>query len=616
MKKILIILIFCLSFIRMMAQSYEQQYIQEEQARITEANNIETEIKTFISQKINTYDFTDVINSVNNVKDEYGNSLSGESYQTLLMDAKKQKLRSLFLHQNPEKLKYFYADPLKQQCVNGGFEDNGGSTAGYSFGYFNYYNGWVSYGNFPFQAAPPITLPHPYAGLVNSGFDPNLPFISRVHTGNYAIQLNQSQLDVYTRSVTSLRRTFVVNQDFISFSYALFFQNPSDGGHQNDTKYPYYQVRLLSNTSNSPVLYQRNVNTSSSGFSYNAPKNLLYTGWQCEKINTSAFMGQTVTLEINISNCGNSGHIGYGYFDDFCGTNSNCALPPIIPGITLNPINSGCPMFPLPVSGNITLPTNALLTNVTIQVLNTSSNIVSSQVITSAVGGFFTTNLLSNNFYPNGYNSNTDFNIRAILNYTINGISQPPIVINNTNPPGPDVSFKNCTTPCFQDITITQPTTFSQNLQAAGTITSSSVIYPGLNVNYRAGYQIILKADPSGSGGFYASAYRSGNFHAYLARCEGSDYNIQQNSSKQMNTILENPIEDSNIKIYPNPASGYFKISTGTEKLISWEMYDISGNIVSKGNTADANVQHLLTGNYILKINVQNRQVTKKVILK
>ncbi|MFY7846202.1 hypothetical protein [Chryseobacterium gambrini] len=94
--KIYIILILCFGLLKTFAQSYEEQYLQEEQLRLNQVQIIENEIQAFINQNINTYDFTEVTNNVNNMKDEDGNSLSGNAYQDALQQAKKQKLRDVF----------------------------------------------------------------------------------------------------------------------------------------------------------------------------------------------------------------------------------------------------------------------------------------------------------------------------------------------------------------------------------------------------------------------------------------------------------------------------------------------------------------------------------------
>jgi hypothetical protein len=73
---------------------------------------------------------------------------------------------------------------------------------------------------------------------------------------------------------------------------------------------------------------------------------------------------------------------------------------------------------------------------------------------------------------------------------------------------------------------------------------------------------------------------------------------------------------ETQINIYPNPASTYVNIDSGNEKLISWELLDISGKSILKGTSNKINVQSFPRATYLLKINTANKEVTKKVILK
>ncbi|GAA4163224.1 hypothetical protein GCM10022217_31940 [Chryseobacterium ginsenosidimutans] len=589
------------------AQSYQQQYTQEEQERLTKVNSTEVAIENFISQNMSTYDFTEVTNNVNKIKDENGQPLAGSAYQSALISAKKARLRDFYFEKNPEKLSLYYASPL-QQCVNGGFEDNGGSVNGYNFFYNKISTGWSIFNNNP--TTPIAASPSAKATLVDNSVNDPLVGIPRVNNGTHAIRIGNSNFvgneqDLF--HVTKMTRTFVVNESSISFAFALVLE---DGGstHVSSNTNPYYQVRLF-DSSNQPI-FTRNVMANPSNPLFQQSNGILYTNWLCENISTARFMGQTVRLEIILSDCGQGGHWGYGYFDDFCGF--TCTTPSFNPGITLNPLKKDCPKFPLPVSGNITLPTNASFTNVTLQILDTSNNVVSTKIITTAPAGAFSTNLNYSDFYPSGSNSNLDFNIRALLNYTISALPQTPVVINNTNPPGPDVSFKNCSTPCYEELifNINQPITNSINYQAYCCITSQSVIYPNLSVDFKAGYEIHLKP------GFYVTGQNTGKFHAYIAPCEENNFTsrISQNSSKIQNE--NKPVIETDIKISPNPASTYIKIDSADQKLISWELFDISGKNVLKGNSPLVNVQNLPRATYILKINTENKQISKKIIVK
>jgi len=626
--KIYLILLIFFGLVKTFAQSYEEQYLLEEQTRLDQVKVIENEIQTFINQNINTYDFTEVINNVNKIKDENGNTLSGDDYQKFLLQAKKQKLRDAFFQQNPEKLKYFYATTLKQQCVNGGFENS--STAGFSF-FTKQFDGtnytipfqyttnpiWRPFNNNPVTSLTPS--PTNLATIVDTSInDPLLAAngitLPRVKSGRYAIRLNNNQDGKY--DVTKMTRQFVINESYISYAFALVLENAD---HINTdpakSKNPYYQVILRDNSNNNQVVFERRVMANPNNPLFHPlGTTALYTNWLCEYIDTSNLMGHTVTLEIYLADCGEGGHWGYGYFDDFCGT--YCGPASFNPNLFLHPIKDPCPKFPIPISGNFTLPSNASLINVTLQVVDGSNNVVSTHTLTSAPGGIFLTNLDFYSLYPNGYNANTDFNIWAYLNYSINGIPQTSIFAHNTNPPGPDISFKNCPLPCIEiwDFEVHQPIQTATNFQGAN-IVSASAIYPNINVEFKATYEIILKPAQNGTAGFYATSHQSGNFHAYIAPCDESD-SFSKSQRKTSKTIAANTFSDSDIKVYPNPASTFINIDSGNEKINYWELFDISGRSVLKGNTTQVNVQGLPKAAYLLKININNKIATKKVIVK
>ncbi|PKF75374.1 T9SS type A sorting domain-containing protein [Chryseobacterium sp. PMSZPI] len=614
MKRILILFAVCAAIIKTSAQSnYQTTYLAQEQERLDKAAATEVEIENFIKQNINTFDFTSVINAVDKVSPETGKSFSASDYESAVNTAKRQKLRNEYFKVHPEKISLYFAKVL-QQCTNGGFEENGGSVSGFTFASDVYNNNtWAQYALTP---STPITPPNPNAILVdNTSPDPNISTIPRVYSGKHAIRLNQPSNGSITASMLS--RQFIVNEKYVSFAYALFFQNPTDGGHEKDTRYGYYQVRLKNSTGN--IVYQRTVKgyPSPADFNYNYPNNILYSGWRCENIDTSQYLGKLVTLEIIVSNCGNSGHYGYGYFDDFCGLPPDCNVPKV-GSISLHPRRkTGCPEEPLNITGNYQIPPNAIFqgsgTGIFLDILEASTG---NLVTTLAYPNMSSPNYFSFNsvggsaFYPSGMTSNSEFNFRVRMIYSIGGINQPAVVSYNTNPPGPDVSFKNCNSPCLEEMYVKERVMVSQTIQASGNIYASSEIDPNLEVTYRAGYSVSLLP------GFYVTGDDVGIFHAYIGPCENNNMILKSSQPGLMAKATEELSSPSDIKVYPNPTSGYFKIDTGNEKLLSWEMYDTSGKMVLKGNTIEAEAHHLLKGNYILKISLEKRQITKTVMLR
>jgi len=201
---------------------------------------------------------------------------------------------------------------------------------------------------------------------------------------------------------------------------------------------------------------------------------------------------------------------------------------------------------------------------------------------------------------PNNSNPGPLDNIQPqSINNTKNGYSFPQLIPHLENNPCPD------------NQNIDYPVITSQNFQAGQSITASSTINDGLTVNYKAGNNVTLLP------GFYVRATENSLFHAYIGRCDGIITNFARNSNTSINNIFkETKVQTSDLKISPNPASTFINIDSGNEKITSWELLDISGRSILKGSSNKVNVQGLPKTTYLLNINISNKTITKKVIVK
>lgn len=191
----------------------------------------------------------------------------------------------------------------------------------------------------------------------------------------------------------------------------------------------------------------------------------------------------------------------------------------------------------------------------------------------------------------------------------LNLITPPKNAENGFSFPQLIPSLENVNT-CPNTLDINYPITASENFQAGLSITASSVINNGLIVNYKAGQNITLNP------GFSAEATGASLFHAYIGPCDGiASFTRNNNSSENYSKETKVSIT-SEVKIYPNPASDYITINTGNEQLVSWEMYDMSGKSVLRGNSEKIDVQNILKGSYLLKINLEKKQISKIVMIK
>ncbi|MBM7417902.1 MULTISPECIES: T9SS type A sorting domain-containing protein [Chryseobacterium] len=112
-------------------------------------------------------------------------------------------------------------------------------------------------------------------------------------------------------------------------------------------------------------------------------------------------------------------------------------------------------------------------------------------------------------------------------------------------------------------------------------------------------------------------------YHAFIAPCRKESFaskNLKSNNNQQ-NMVLDLDMEErktvsKQLEIHPNPASTFINIDSGNEKINSWELLDISGRSVLKGSSNKINVQSLPKATYLLNININNKIITKKVIVK
>lgn len=170
----------------------------------------------------------------------------------------------------------------------------------------------------------------------NTGADPVVG-IDRVNSGTYAMRINKfDPLEnpfsnnpdpecLPEHGVNKLSKQLVLtstNQD-LTFYYALVLE---DANHVSSEKQPMFiamardengnvldqfcQVALSSN----PFLNEvTNPNTYGCGFN-----SVMYKDWDCTSLEVEGEVGDTVTLEIYVTDCGAGAHFGYAYVDDIC----------------------------------------------------------------------------------------------------------------------------------------------------------------------------------------------------------------------------------------------------------------------------------------------------------
>ena len=438
MKKFLFLLFLILS-IFYKAQT-EVPYLQQEHDRLARVNNYEAAIQIYIDQNIASYTLSSVVvNKISEQTHEDGSGFTQTELNEALLNAKKQELRVQYFNQNPSIVNDYKASALTAgtSCINNGFEN--GDTSSFSF-FSQRFLPWNMYNNFP--TAPVIAQVGGIVSLVESGYDSVVPTLSKVKSGNYALRLNNSSDGNYDVSMLK-REIFVgVEQEKVTFSYALVLQDPIHGDNHN----PYYQCRLK--TASGSIIFERKIVADRNNtlvFETFNNGDVVYTNWVCENIDVSQYRGQNVVLEVIVGDCGWGGHWGYVYLDDFCGI--NCAAP-TFGKVTLDAMGITCPLLPLTVSGNFIAPAGYELDKLTLQAKDFLTQAVvyeDTSGLYSLFGNEFSFNVTGQNIFPSGpTNKQFDFFVKAKFKLIDTNSSTMEVPSQSANV-GPDVTFINGT---------------------------------------------------------------------------------------------------------------------------------------------------------------------------
>lgn len=294
--------------------------------------------------------------------------------------------------------------------------------------------------------------------------------------------------------------------------------------------------------------------------------------------------------------------------------------------IALNPVNENCPLFPLDVTGNFIIPTGATISNIILQVLN-SSGVVMSTLSNPLVNG----NTFS--FPVNQINFGTaspitgDFEFRVSATVSL-GSSQTVISKVSANP-GADVSFSNCSvccaTCCVDNQSLTSPVlaTFDDTRQANLRIQATNTISNGAFASYHAGNYVLLKNGFNASAGSRVHVYNEGCSGTYTLRqinqgteTSNSNTNIKEvNDSNKVELVLN---DIKGISIYPNPSSSLVTIYS-REEIKSISVISMLGKTmihkeINNQSNSEFNISFLEKGIYILSVETNNGTKTEKLI--
>lgn len=293
--------------------------------------------------------------------------------------------------------------------------------------------------------------------------------------------------------------------------------------------------------------------------------------------------------------------------------------------IDLNPVNEVCPLFPLEITGNFTIPSGSTISGLTLQIINETGTPVGIPITNAIVtGNTFSFTINEGDFaITPPITGNFEFSINA--NVALNGSSINISDISANE--GPDVSFENCSVCCpnccVDNISLTSPVlaNFVDTRQANLRIQAVNTINDGAFAIYHAGNFILLKDGFVAHSGSRVHVYNEGCTDQYILRSNDnyttSNFKYRESFGNNINEDFKN--EEGAVKVSPNPNRGIFNLSTENYKDGKIEVIDMYGITVYKSdfknqNKVEINIEDNPRGIYILKVYTNNQIYTEKII--
>lgn len=210
---------------------------------------------------------------------------------------------------------------VQEACPNGNFE----------YGAFNSWQalaGTNDLNGLSLNPSAPLSGRHTI--MSGGSFDPVVggTILPVVNAGSFSARLGDSLAGSQAEGLTYTFTVTPQNKNF-TFSYAIVLQ---DAGHP-PAEQPFfmYEVKTSSNATIKSVKKVADANnpyfksTTAQGFI----GVIVYKNWDCEAIDLSAYLGQTLTITFVTADCTKSGHFGYAYIDGICADD-------LIPSFTLS----------------------------------------------------------------------------------------------------------------------------------------------------------------------------------------------------------------------------------------------------------------------------------------
>lgn len=155
---------------------------------------------------------------------------------------------------------------------------------------------------------------------------------------------------------------------------------------------------------------------------------------------------------------------------------------------------------------------------------------------------------------------------------------------------------------------------YNYTYRASNTIVAENnyKVFASQNITLKAGNSITLLPN--------TFIEQGSNFLATIEGCRADETSSKRKANAKQNISLKIDLDsdmiDNNVELYPNPASDFVNINSKF-KIKSWEIYDMSGKQILKGNSNKIDVANFIKGVYMINIMFENgKNVSKKVSIK
>ncbi|MBN8641877.1 MAG: T9SS type A sorting domain-containing protein [Flavobacteriales bacterium] len=653
LRIIKIVLIYSILLFACSASAQLNEYIESENNRVLVSNQTEIEIENFVKANFSSYTL-----SKENT-DELIEHLMHEEHFTQLeleaamINAKKHELRKLFFVRNPEKKNSYISTPIPssiaQTCVNGDFESG---TAGYSFWSDNHSQPQSGTDFFQSCATPTaltatnvinpttnnfnsrVTVINSTAGSyqqfdpILTNFNVNMPTLN-TNGGTRCIKLNNTGGFGSSDQTTVSRYFPVINQSTIDFNFSLIMDNKPQ--HGQDIQ-PFFRARVRDQNGNivdEICIIANPDNCLFNVISVNEERRVLYTGWICARLNVGEILNQPGTIEFTVSDCQPSAHFGTVYIDNICGF--VCATPQL-GALNIDPTHFNCPdvinNVPMEVCGTYESPVNAILSTITLDIVQNGTVIGTVNVPSQLTSNSFCFTVLPSMF---GADPSGEFEFQVHANFNVNCPAGLFIyeISDNSSGIGPDVTFIDC---CVPTLVLTSPSDDHNNLapvaicqrERSDWIKASNVISFGNNalangVVYHA--ENFVELNP----GF--EAVEGAQFAAYPEGCSGNY--VYREDEQETNPIQASPNIDAvnlikklkGFAIIPNPSSDFIEIVTKGIVFTKLTINSIDGKVVFE-QSSDATdkmkvqISNYEKGVYIITIDTDDGESMSEKLIK